>query len=229
MLRHQLSNPTSVIAAIIEMLEHGDAFQSWPKSDKDYLHQLKRENLRLNNMITNVLSAVTPSNSDDPKLDKATELMPLLNDAAMSCALGAKRLNDIQTNLPNEKLSVIGNSQQLRVAFDNLIENAFRYSEKGTPVIITARFGGKHIHVTIEDKGQGMSVSQQKNLSEMLLRLEGDTAGKPGSKDEDYNTGLGLFVSNLIIERFGGTLKLESSPKQGTKVNVTLLKDYMHD
>jgi signal transduction histidine kinase len=217
LLRHQLYHPSGVIAAIIDMLQHGEHYAHWPAGDKVYLQQLKRENKKLHTMVSNMLETVTP----DKKLKRTEvfDIVPLLNDEAISCATGAKRLADLKTMLPNKTIEVEGDVQQLTVALDNILENAFRYTEKGTQVIVSATDENYKVTISIHDKGKGISEAEQKILFNLFSQFEGRTAA---ASDKLYDTGLGLYVSKLIIERHKGKLELSSSAEYGTNITITL-------
>ena len=220
LLRHQLHHPTGVIAAIVEMLEFSENYSRWPATDKSYLQQLKRENKRQHTMIANLLESVTDKN-DELEDKKVFNIVQLLNDESISCATGAKRLSDLQTRLPNKSIEVDGDAEQLSTAFDNIISNAFRYTEKGTPVIISASEENFKVTVSIHDKGKGMSEAEQKTIFKMFSKMQSRIIGDP---EKLYDSGLGLYVAKLIIERHRGTLELSSSAQYGTNITVTLYK-----
>jgi two-component system phosphate regulon sensor histidine kinase PhoR len=220
MLRHQLYHPTSVIAAIIDMLQHGEHYSKWPAGDKNYLQQLKRENKKLHTMIANALEAIR-TDQDEIKQTKVFDIVPLLNDEAVSCATGAKRVSDLKTMLPNKTIEVEGDAQQLTTALDNVIENAFRYTEKGTPVIVSISEENYKVTISVHDKGEGMSDADQKALFQLFSKMQSRISGDP---EKLYDTGLGLYVSKLIIERHKGKLELSSSKEYGTNVTITLYR-----
>jgi signal transduction histidine kinase len=220
MLRHQLYHPTSVIAAIIDMLQHGEHYSKWPAGDKNYLQQLKRENKKLHTMIANALEAIK-TDQDEIKQTKVFDIVPLLNDEAVSCATGAKRVSDLKTMLPNKTIEVEGDAQQLTTALDNVIENAFRYTEKGTPVIVSISEENYKVTISVHDKGEGMSDADQKALFQLFSKMQSRISGDP---EKLYDTGLGLYVSKLIIERHKGKLELSSSKEYGTNVTITLYR-----
>lgn len=228
MLRHQLHHPSSVIAVVVEMLEYSKNYPSWPAKDKEYLRQLKRENLRLNTMITNVLeSAATETDPKRLAFPTKVNLLELLNDTAISCAVGAKRLDDLKSNLPNEHFMLDAQPQQLRTALDNIIENAFHYSPKGTPVTIALSRDKKSGYITIKvsDKGPGMSDDQLKELLKLFTRLEEQAGEDNKQTNKLYSMGLGLYVSKVIIERHHGTMRIESKQDEGTTVIIKLQEE----
>lgn len=222
MMRHQLHHPSSVIAAIIEMLEHSDHRDKWSAKDREYLQQLKRENLRLNAMITNILESVSEPSPVPLAHPKKVDLLQLVNDVALSCAIGAKRLDDLRTNLPNERVEMDAQSGQLRTALDNIVENAFHYSEKGTPVTVDLHRDTKKgvITIRVTDKGPGLTKDEQKELFKLFTRLE-EQAGMVGEDARKlYSAGLGLYVSKVIFERHHATMSLDSQPGVGTSVII---------
>ncbi|HSX24208.1 MAG TPA: HAMP domain-containing sensor histidine kinase [Candidatus Saccharimonadales bacterium] len=222
MLRHQLHHPPSIIAAIVEMLEHSDSYDHWSAKDKEYLRQLKRENMRLNTMITNVLAAANDQVTKPREATQAINLLELLNETAISCAIGAKRMKDLRTNLPIEHIMLDAEPNQLRIAMDNIIENAFHYSPAGTPVSVALSLNKKTQTITINvtDKGPGMTPAEQKNLWKLFSRLQEQTGDEDTESSELYGMSLGLYASKVIIERFEGTMELESQPGKGTSVII---------
>ncbi|HSX46571.1 MAG TPA: HAMP domain-containing sensor histidine kinase [Patescibacteria group bacterium] len=220
LLRHQLYHPSSVIAAIIDMLEHGKHYADWPSGDKAYLQQLKHQNQRLHNMIENLLKSVTSQN-DEVTNKKVFDMVKLLNEESVACATGAKRVEDLETQLPHKVIEVEGDAELLRTAVDNIIENAFNYTERGTPVIISATEENYKVTISVHDKGKGISADDQREIFKMFSKMSSRISGDP---ENLYDSGLGLYVSKLIIERHRGTLELSSSADYGTNVTITLYK-----
>ncbi len=220
MMRHQLYHPSGVVSAIIDMLEHGAYYSKWPAKDKSYLQQLKRENKRIHTMITNMLESVTDNDTELAKTE-VLNIIKLLNEEAVSCATGAKRITDLDTQFPHKVIEVEGDQEQLRAAMDNVISNAFHYTEVGTPVIISVSENNNKVTISIHDKGKGISEDEQHALFMLFSKMESRISGNP---EKLYDTGLGLYVSKLIIERHKGTLELSSSAEYGTNIVITLCK-----
>jgi signal transduction histidine kinase len=220
LLRHQLYHPSGVMAAIIDMLEHGDSYTKWSAGDKAYLQQLKRENKRQHTMIANLLESITDSKKE-LTTTKVFDIVKLLNDESVSCATGAKRMADLETRLPNKAIEVEGDPEQLATALDNIIGNAFRYTEKGTPVIVSANEENYKITISIHDKGKGITEEEQRALFKLFSKMQSRISGDP---EKLYDSGLGLYVSKLIVERHKGTLELSSSAEYGTNITITLYR-----
>ena len=95
--------------------------------------------------------------------------------------------------------SVSGDSQQLAQLFQNLIENAIKYTGDGSPQItISSRTVGEHEEVWFSDQGIGIEPGQRERIFEVFKRLHNIDA-YPGN-------GIGLAVCRRIVQRHGGRI-----------------------
>ncbi|MBW8015424.1 MAG: GHKL domain-containing protein [Planctomycetes bacterium] len=118
----------------------------------------------------------------------------------------------IQSDLP----PCHGDSTQIDQLFSNLIDNAIKYLDpkrKGHIHISGHREYGQN-HYCVKDNGIGIHKNQQKRIFEVYHRLDpNDTVG---------GEGLGLTIINRILARHNGTIRLESTPDEGTEFFVSL-------
>jgi signal transduction histidine kinase len=151
--------------------------------------------------------------------------MVLINDCATSTATAYKRLKDLELNIPHDNAIVHGQHDKLQLAFENIIENAFKFSDPGNKVTVSI-YAKKMptIEIDIEDHGVGLSSKDQKKLFKVFTNIESANTGTPGSI-KTYSMGLGLYISKIIIEQHGGKLELQSAEGKGTKVIVRLKRD----
>lgn len=221
MLRQQLRRPGAVITQIVDALEHDESYSSMSEHQQQLLGQLKQENLEMNSMISDLMAASQhPVNSGQAAT--LTNVSEILREAARSCAMSATRIGNLNLEL-DEDVKITIDSNQLHTALYNIIDNAFRYSELGTPVDVKLSHDKDFIVIIITDQGRGMSSEQQKNLFQRSERFEDNKPNDP-SRVQLYTMGLGLHVSKLIIERFGGFMEIFSKPHVGTKVTIRLPK-----
>lgn len=219
MMRHQLHHPTGVIAAIVEMLEHSESFNKLSIKDQEYVHQLKHENHRLNSMIANLLESVSETKPDEIHADEPVNLTQLVDETAISCAAAAKRPNDLKVNYPVKAFIVAGHPQQLAIAIENILDNAFRYSPPGSEVKVSIEQRDPWVKITISDHGQGISNKERRQLFQRFTKYE---EGTEKDATQMYAMGLGLYVSKVIIERHDGKLEVESETGRGTKITISL-------
>ena len=99
---------------------------------------------------------------------------------------------------------------------DNLLENAFKYSEPGTPVIVRIwRESGTAI-LGVEDQGCGLDAEDVKHVFEPFFRTE------QARHDGQSGVGLGLAVAARIAATLGGSLDLRSEPGTGSLFTLRL-------
>jgi two-component system, OmpR family, sensor histidine kinase KdpD len=110
---------------------------------------------------------------------------------------------------------VRADAAQLRQAFTNLLENAWRYSN-GRPVSVLARRAGGHVVVRIVDQGPGISQPEQDRIFEPFYR------GSQVEGREWKGSGLGLAIAKGFVEANGGTISVDSLPGQGSSFVVDL-------
>ncbi len=105
---------------------------------------------------------------------------------------------------------------QILQVLDNLIMNALRYGEPGTPITVTATLEDEMVHLSVADRGEGIAPEHLKRLTERFYRVDTSRSRSLGG------TGLGLSIVKHIIERHRGRLTFESELGKGTTVHVLL-------
>ena len=95
----------------------------------------------------------------------------------------------------------------------SLVENAIRFTDKGTIGITLSHFGGK-LKLTVEDTGCGMSPEKIATLFDPYVRLQSDLSGE--------GPGLGMALVRGIAEQMGGGVEVSSAPGIGTSITVTM-------
>lgn len=116
---------------------------------------------------------------------------------------------------PKQALT-IGDHGSLKRAVSNIMSNAIKYSPEGSKIEIALRTqNGNHI-IAVRDHGIGIPKAEQKKV------LRGYYRAQNASKVQAYGTGMGLWVTRMIIEQHRGKLWLESRENQGTTFFLSL-------
>ncbi len=109
---------------------------------------------------------------------------------------------------------VSGDQSALREVFSNILENAVTHGGAGSEVTAELRSSNGVIKVLIRDTGSGMDDTQLRNLF------------KPGNRDHTpgirRGTGMGLYLSKMLVELHGGTINASSKPGEGTAFSIEL-------
>ena len=190
---HDLRTPlTTILSAAQEMRRH---------PSESLAETIETEALRLNRFVSNLLDMARVEAGALPMKVEATDLF----DAAASAAhdtraslLGHEVKVDISSNIPLVRVDPV----LLHHCLINLLDNAGRYADPGTPITIRARRAADAIFMSIIDQGPGITPGNEKRVFETFTRLEGSDRVKHG-------TGLGLAIVKGFAEAMG--LSVEAS------------------
>lgn len=218
-LPHELRTPLNVILGFSDLLML-DAGSMEATRVAEMAHHINVAGMRLYRLIENYL------------LYAHTEI--LINDAAGSARLRQslligpeshieryatqraeqhKRAADVTFDLePIRAIAMI--EEYLKKIVEELVDNACKFSEEASPITVTARNKGDVYHLCVSDKGRGMTPEQVSAVG-AYMQFERRVY-------EQQGTGLGLAICRRLAELHGGALTIESQPKQGTTVCVTI-------
>ncbi len=224
---HQIQSPLSAVKWTLSMLANGDVGELTP-DQKSLVEKAFASNDRAIHLIEEVLSAnrlesdrVELSLSSVPILDvvhnSLLELSPVAKD---------KHIKIDMTGIRGENPLVLIDREKIRNAFENILDNAIKYTMPGGVVTIRVTKEESDVLVSVEDTGIGISETDEKFLFNKFYR--GETARKAGIS----GTGLGLFIARGIIEKHGGKMWFEDKRRDlhvdtaGVRFSFTIpLKD----
>jgi PAS domain S-box-containing protein len=213
---HELRTPLANIKLYAGLLKHGK-----PEKLQHYLETLRRETLRLEKLIEDLLelsrlNAGTVTIILNP-IDVNQLIESLIADRANLVADRGLALRlDLGSNLP----PVLGDPWRLEQVLSNLLANAMNYTPKGGMIALrTRRQEDDHqewVTITVEDTGLGIAAEELPHVFERFYRgTAGRKSGAPGS-------GLGLAICKELVDRLGGRITVESEPSHGTTFTVWL-------
>jgi signal transduction histidine kinase len=126
------------------------------------------------------------------------------------------REKDIQVAFAasNEDMTVEADPNWMEILLLNLLSNSLSHVEPGSRVLVSLSRQGRRVLLAVSDRGCGM----EPELVDALF--SGDLPTRP--MDGKNGAGLGLVIVRGLAQRFGGTLMLESHPRQGTTFRLSL-------
>ncbi len=204
-ISHDLRTPLTSIGgsaeALLEKLSDGDT-----RENRELLADIGEEVSWLTRMIDNILS-LTRFESDRIVLRKESESVEDVVSSALRVL--AKRLqnHDVEVRLPETLLLVPMESPLIEQVLVNLVDNAVKYSEKGTKIEVSAEAGESEVVFEVADRGRGIPPEEAGRIFEKFYR--GDGAHTRGVR----GTGLGLSICRAIVEAHGG--KIGVLPREG--------------
>jgi signal transduction histidine kinase len=116
---------------------------------------------------------------------------------------------DIPADLPLLK----GDRTALVLAFDNLLDNAMRYSGESRWIGIRARQVDGRVQIDFSDRGVGIPPTELPAVVRRFVR---------GTNAASHGSGLGLPIVSRIVKDHEGTLRIDSEPGVGTTVSLSL-------
>jgi signal transduction histidine kinase len=142
---------------------------------------------------------------------KPVSVQDVVPDLARKVAARHKREGDLLLKI--ESASLLVPSENLAKITEELVDNAFKFSEPGKPVLLATEAANGRFVLTIADKGRGMQTEQISRIGPHI-QFERHTFEQQGA-------GLGLFIAKRITELLGGQMHIDSKPGQGTTVKVS--------
>jgi len=141
----------------------------------------------------------------------STAIAPIITDSANSVATRWKRDADLRLEVRGATVAVIGDNLQKIV--EELMDNAFKFSEPGTPVRVVAGALDQTFSLNIINTGRGMTTEQIASI--------GPHVQFEREKYEQQGAGLGLIIAKRLTELNGGHFSVNSAPGQQTRVTVS--------
>jgi len=213
---HQLRTPLTAIKWITQILQK-DAQKNPHNTQKEQINKLNEIVQKVVNLVGDILNvARIEEGRFGLKYTKAS-LAPLLEDILKIAEVTARaREVTIKKNIPQNLSESEFDSEKLRLALANIIDNAIKYTPTKGAVTIKAAKKDSQITITISDTGIGIPKEDHGRLFDKFYR------SNTALKQETEGTGLGLFISHNIIEAHKGTITFDSIKGKGTTFVVTL-------
>ncbi len=210
---HQLRTPLAALLGQLEVARRRDRTVGEYQRVLDEVHG---EAIRLRQIVESLLfMARAESEAGSPELEPI-DLIPWVSERISERAAGERAL-DVQEHVTAEPPAwVRAHPQLLGQLLENLLDNACKYSPAGTPITVEVGREGEFVTLAVQDKGFGIKPDDLIHLFEPFFRsAEARRRSKPG-------VGLGLAVVERIAAVFGGTIRAESQPDQGSRFILRL-------
>ncbi|MBN8549438.1 MAG: PAS domain-containing protein [Deltaproteobacteria bacterium] len=205
---HELRTPITSIKGFVETLADG-AIDN-PADARRFLDILIRQADRLNAIFEDLLtlSRIEDGNDADMRLEPS-KLVNVVKSTIESHSLRAsERKMNIVTRFDADPVVRL-NSNLLEQAIGNLLDNAIKYGDEGSPITVAVQSDGHESTVSVIDQGPGIEKAHHARIFERFYRVDKARTRKSGG------TGLGLAIVKHIAECHHGRATVESTPGQG--------------
>ena len=213
---HELKTPITAVKGALETLLEG-ALEEDPAAARRFLEVAARHSDRLASIIDDLLSLSRLEQQEGAALEKQECVLEGIARGAMQVCQDKADARRVSLELQAEAgLVAAVNSQLLEQALTNLIDNAIKYSNPGSPVDISVRRTGAGIALTVRDRGIGIPKQDLPRVFERFYRVDKARSRELGG------TGLGLAIVKHIVLAHGGTVQAESEPGAGSTFTIEL-------
>ncbi len=211
---HELKTPISLIKGYAGTLRRPDA--DWdPATIEESLSVIEEEADRLNDLIENLLDAsrlqagALQLNLTDVNLGQLAERLAGKFEMQESG-------HTFSVEFPDEFVLVRADEERLRQVLSNIYSNAIKYSPPGGTVSIRGRSTPREVIVSVIDEGAGIPSDELDRVFERFYRA------RTAATERASGAGLGLFLSQAIVEAHGGRMWVESDPGRGAEFHFSI-------
>lgn len=214
-MSHELRTPLNAIIGSVELLTDSRQGQT---DDQEQIDLINRASTDLLAMITDILDVAALDRGEVVLERSALDPVLLLRDIARAAGDGfaSKGIRfDHDTDM-RAGVKVYGDPIRIRQVLMKILDNARKFTDSGRVGIRLTRSGDDSLRFVITDTGPGIAPERVAHLFTAFEQADNDR-----SRAFD-GAGLGLTISQKVIEAMGGSLDISSEPGRGTVVTVTL-------
>jgi two-component system phosphate regulon sensor histidine kinase PhoR len=213
---HELKTPLAAIKGIMETVLDDEAMP--PDIARRFFERVLSQTNRLHKIVLDLMQLSRFDSYRDQQVQRdQVELVREIRHVYSAVKVGAdeKHVN-IELDIQDDKLYVMGDGEALSQLISNLVENAIKYSPDDSTVAIRLCRDKNFARLEVEDNGIGISVSEQARIFERFYRVD------PARSREMGGTGLGLSIVKHIAEMHDGSVNVTSEPGQGSTFTVRI-------
>ena len=220
MLPHELRTPLNGVLAYGEMLSTDSATLK-PAEVAEMGHVIYQSGKRLERLIENFLIyaqlelvASDPKNVNALRIGQMEHPASLIEQRATTQAAQASRAKDLTLELSDVAVPMA--EEYFAKIVDELVQNAFKFSEAGSPVRVKLDEAFNAVVLSVSDQGCGFSTEQ---ITRIGAYMQFDRR-----MQEQQGLGLGLTIAKRLVALHGGTLSIESTKGAGATITAKLPK-----
>ncbi|HEU0188542.1 MAG TPA: phosphate regulon sensor histidine kinase PhoR [Gallionella sp.] len=208
---HELRTPLTVVNGFVEnLLDMPDLSK---ESARRALQLMAEQTRRMDNLVADLLTLSRLENEQSPLHEEPVDMGALINEVfrdgeSLSGGRHSLRLEITSTS------GLLGNRDELRSAFGNLLSNAIRYTPEGGDILLRwFERDGKLVY-SVQDSGIGIAPQHIPRLTERFYRVDRSRSRETGG------TGLGLAIVKYIAMRHQAKLEVQSEEGKGSTFSL---------
>jgi signal transduction histidine kinase len=214
---HELKSPLNVIGMYGEML--ADASVDDPALRVEAINVIQDEVERMNSLVNNLLNVSKLEMGSMRPERHRVKLDDLLRDAWQQARARAESKGiRLELQVARDLAAVSVDKDLFRIAINNLLNNAIKYNQASGTVVLAADEGDADVVIAVRDSGIGMTPEDREHVTEKFFRV------RESGTEQRGGHGLGLYLTNQIVELHHGRLTIDSALGHGSVFSIHLKK-----
>ena len=212
MLAHELRNPLAPITNAVHIIRA----RATPQHTIQWACEvIGRQAGQMKRLIDDLLEVARLVHGPVALRRETVTLAALVERTLASCE--EQRRRDVTLDLPPQAVEIDGDAALLVQALSNLVANAAKFSDPGTPISITGACADGEVRVSVRDAGAGIAPEVLPHVFDLFVQ------GEQALDRPQGGLGVGLALVRQVVELHGGRVAAHSGgPGQGTEIVVCL-------
>ena len=211
-ISHEVRTPLNIISGFSQVIADPDLNAGF--EERREIALMTQKNARLiTTLIDEMLLISLNDNSEATKKDNTVEVNKLMRYLLqeMKPNISTKTELRYESTLPDD-FNFLTNEFQLRIIVNALVDNAIKNTPEGSIILKADRPSDDLLTLVVEDTGCGIPAKEAEHIFERFVKLDTFKEG----------IGLGLPLCRMLIEKLGGSIRLDTSYTKGARFVVTL-------
>jgi signal transduction histidine kinase len=218
---HELRTPLAVIIGYIECITDGLYGEIEPKHQQ-ILQVVAKQSTHLKNMIDQILIYSRLEAGKHGIRVEDVNLTRVLGDLRDTFEFLCRQKGiHFAWEMHSEAIFVRSDVTRLKEVISNLLQNAVKYTDKGSVTLRTGRLSSSSIMVEVEDSGIGISETHLASIFEPFMQVH-----KTSTENSRGGIGLGLSIVKKHLEQIGGKISVKSELGKGSIFRVVLPRNF---
>ncbi len=215
---HQLRTPATSVKQYVGMVLEGFAGKLSPQQ-KALLDKAYESNERQLHIINEILYVAKIDAKGIVLTPRRLDINTLLRELTQELSVTAKKSRQkIRLQMPLKHIYIEADEHGLRMALENLISNALKYSYEGTTVNIKLTSTKDDVRILVRDRGVGIDADDIPLLFQRFSRIPNELSRQTSG------SGIGLYLSQQLVEMHHGKIDVLSVKDKGTTFTVIIPK-----
>lgn len=203
-IAHDLKTPMTTVTGYAKALSDGMVAR---EKEQEYLDAIKDKTLRMNDIVQMLFDYVRLDSEGFSIVKAKIDICELLRECVAALYQDIENAgDDVDIDIPEDKIMIEADKVQLTRVINNLITNAVKHNAGNTTIGVTVRQEPDEVRVYVADTGEAIEEELARELFEPFVM--GDKSRSSGG-----GSGLGLSVASKIMNLHGYKLKLVQKPE----------------